>query len=288
AGQGHHLADADLEAVLVDAEGGDAGLQAGHLALVVGAPDVDDPVEAPDQELVAVVGDVAGQVGVVAALLGRLAQHPLAPGVAVGAGVEPDGAVLLPHEAALAQLLDGLLDGLALLDRRLAEPLVEVDVDGLELDLDEPQDVLGGPAPGLLDVLGAVVGAGQALDEAARVAALGQRPARPAGQDGLAEAADLPAGVVHVVLAGDLVAAALAQPAERVAVGGAPAVAGVDRPGRVGRDELDLDSLAVAEVVAGVALLALGDDLGQHLVEPGGRQVEVDEPGARDLDPLDV
>src|SRR5690606_4721759 len=126
------------------------------------------------------------------------------------------------HEAALAQLLDGLLDGLALLDRRLAEPLVEVDVDGRELDLDEPQDVLGGPAPGLLDVLGAVVGAGQALPVAARVAALGQGPTGPAGQDRLAEATDLPAGVVDVVLAGDVVAAALEQAGERVAVGGEP------------------------------------------------------------------
>src|SRR5690606_6186785 len=123
---------------------------------------------------------------------------------------------------------------------------------------------------------------------AARVAALGQGPTGPAGQDRLAEATDLPAGVVDVVLAGDLVAAALEQPAERVAVGGEPAVADVDRPGRVGRDELDLDALALPEVVAGVALLALGDDLGQDLVEPGGRQVEVDEPRARDLDPLDV
>ena len=46
AGQGHHLADPDLEAALLDAQGLDPGQEAGHLALVVGAPDVDDAVVA--------------------------------------------------------------------------------------------------------------------------------------------------------------------------------------------------------------------------------------------------
>ncbi len=35
-------------------------------------------------------------------------------------------------------------------------------------------------------------------------------------------------------------------------------------------------------------LLALRDDPAQDVVEPGGREGEVDETGARDLDPLDV
>ena len=34
------------------------------MAVVVGAPDVDDLVEAADGELVAVIGDVGGEVGV--------------------------------------------------------------------------------------------------------------------------------------------------------------------------------------------------------------------------------
>ena len=34
------------------------------MAVVVGAPDVDDLIEAADLELVAVVGDVAGEIGV--------------------------------------------------------------------------------------------------------------------------------------------------------------------------------------------------------------------------------
>ena len=39
-------------------------LQAGHMAVVVGAPDVDGLVKAADLQLVAVVGDVGGEVGV--------------------------------------------------------------------------------------------------------------------------------------------------------------------------------------------------------------------------------
>ena len=40
------------------------GLEPGHVAVVVGAPDVDRLVKAPLFQLVAVVGDVGGEVGV--------------------------------------------------------------------------------------------------------------------------------------------------------------------------------------------------------------------------------
>ncbi len=93
--QRDHLAQLDLEAAGIDPQGLDPGHQAGHLAVVVGAEDVDDPVEAPDQELVAVVGQVAGQVGGVPV---GLAEDPVA-GVAQLGGPEPGGAVLLEDEA---------------------------------------------------------------------------------------------------------------------------------------------------------------------------------------------
>ena len=66
----HHLAEADLQPIALDTEGLDTRLEAGHLAVVVGSPHVDHPVEPADQELVPVVREVAGQVGVVAALIG--------------------------------------------------------------------------------------------------------------------------------------------------------------------------------------------------------------------------
>ena len=62
----------------------------------------------------------------------------------------------------------------------------------------------------------------------------------------------------------------------------------MQRPGGVGGHELDLHPLAGAEVEAGVVGLALADDVGEDVVEPGGCQVEVDEPGACDLDLGDV
>ena len=157
AGERHHLPDADLEPAALDAERLHPGQEARHLALVVGAPHVDDAVEPAHQELVAVVRDVAGEVRVVAALVGGLAQHALLAGIAERARVEPERAVLLPHEALLREQRDRLADRLAVLDRRLAEPLVVVDVDRLHLVLDEPQDARRRPAAGLLDVVGAVV-----------------------------------------------------------------------------------------------------------------------------------
>jgi hypothetical protein len=58
----------------------------------------------------------------------------------------------------------------------------------------------------------------------------------------------------------------------------------VDWPGRVGRHELDLHPLAGAEAEPPVVGLASGDDLSENVVQPSGRQVEVDEPGPRHLD----
>ena len=81
---------------------------------------------------------------------------------------------------------------------------------------------------------------------------------------------------------------ALEEPGERVAVRREPAVADVERPGRVRGHELDHHPLAVAEVGLGVAVDARLDDVAEHLVEPRVTQAEVDESGARDLDGLDV
>ena len=95
-----HLAQLDLETAGIDPEGLDTGHQAGHLAVVVGAEHVDHPVEPPDQELVAVVGQVAGQIGGVPV---RLAQHPVA-GVAELGGPEPGGPVLFEHQSLVGQV----------------------------------------------------------------------------------------------------------------------------------------------------------------------------------------
>src|SRR5438094_601905 len=72
-----------------------------HVSLVVGAPDVDYLVEPADQELVAMVGDVRGEVRrhAVAAH-----QHVVLVLAERGRG-EPDRALALGDEPALAQIL---------------------------------------------------------------------------------------------------------------------------------------------------------------------------------------
>ena len=66
---------------------------------MVSAPHVDHPVEAPDDELVAVVGKVTGQIGEVTV---RLHQHTITP-VAVLRAPEPDGAVLVVDQPTVAE-----------------------------------------------------------------------------------------------------------------------------------------------------------------------------------------
>ncbi len=109
-----------------------------------------------------------------------------------------------------------------------------------------------------------------------------------ASQDARTEAPHLPAGVVHVVLAGDLVPRALEEPRERVAVGSEPAVADVQRPSGVGRDELDHHSLALPDVRLRVAVDAALDHLAEHLVQPRVVEAEIHEARPGDVDALDV
>ena len=260
--QGDHLAELDLEAAGVDAEGLDPGHQAGHLAMVVGAEHVDHPVESADQELVAVIGEVAGQVGGVAV---GLAQHPVA-GVAQLGGPEPGGAVLLEDQALVGQQGDGLVDRPALLDGGLAVPLVEDDAHRGERGPDAVEDLVGRPAAGRGHVVGPVIGGGQFGHVLALVAALWDLVGHGAGPAGSPQGPDLSAGVVDVVLAADLVSGAGQHPGQGVAVTAPPAVAHMDGAGRVGRDELDLHPFAMADVRSGVAVLTLVEQ-----VAPGPR-----------------
>ena len=96
----HELAEDDLELVGLVAERLHAGLQARDVAVVVGAPDVDEQLEAAG-ELVAVVGDVGEQVGGLAV---GLHEDPVLVVAEVG-GAQPDGAVLLEDDPAVAEVL---------------------------------------------------------------------------------------------------------------------------------------------------------------------------------------
>ncbi len=72
---------------------------------MVGAPDVDHAVEAA-LELVEVVGDVGGEIRVLAVL----APHHAVLLVAERAGPKPQGAALLEQVPARLQELEGLVD----------------------------------------------------------------------------------------------------------------------------------------------------------------------------------
>ena len=124
-------------------------------------------------------------------------------------------------------------------------PHVEVDVNHLHLELGRSRGLLGSPMPGprrsaSATVVGHLGGpVGHVPD---RVAALGHRPRpRLRARSDSASRRICPPRVVDVVLAVHVGAAPLEQRADRVAVRRVPAVADVDRAGGVGRDELDHD-----------------------------------------------
>ena len=77
------------------------------------------------------------------------------------------------------------------------------------------------------------------------------------------------------------------QVGQRVADRHPAAAARVEGSGRVGRHEFEVDAQAVERVAVAVRLA--GFDHGQeHLVQPGGCEVEVEEAGTGDLDPFEM
>src|ERR1019366_8995235 len=187
------------------------------------------------------------------------------------------------HQPPLGQEGDGLVDRAGLLDGCLAVPLVEDNAHRGQGGPDVVEDPVRGPAAGGGHVVGTLVGSGQLGHVLPGVAALGDVTTGAPGQQALPQRADLPAGVIDVVLPADPVPGTGQHPGQGVAVTPPPAVADVDRPGGIGRDELDLDPLTVTHVGSRVALLALGQQFGQRVVQPAVVEREVDEAGPGDL-----
>ncbi len=103
-----------------------------------------------------------------------------------------------------------------------------------------------------------------------------------AGPEAGGEPVDLDAGIVDVELAGDGVAGPLVQRCDRVAQRRASAVTDVERPGRVGGDELEVDLEPGAGRAAPV-IPALLQDRGARVGELVLGEPEIDEAGAGDL-----
>jgi hypothetical protein len=97
------------------------------------------------------------------------------------------------------------------------------------------------------------------------------------------EILDLLAGIVVVELAGHRGALPLDEPGQRIAQCALAAMADVQRARRIRRDEFDHHALAGA-CIAAAESLALGEDVPDHRLPRGGRDEDVDEPGACYID----
>ena len=95
-------------------------------------------------------------------------------------------------------------------------------------------------------------------DIGAAVAILGHRLVPRGRQQGRGEPIDLHAGIVEVVLVGDSSTLRTHHPAQCVADGGPSRVPEVQRPGRIGRYEFEVDRDSTESVCA--AILLAGDD----------------------------
>ncbi len=299
---------------------------------MVGAEDGDQQLEAA-LALVEVIGDVGGEVG----LLAVGAHHDAVFLVAEGSRAEPGGAVLLEGMAVGAQPLQRAVDRSAV--RAVAEvafgvPAVEADAElgqvvadvgedrreslvehGLEVRRAEQRlrardnGVYIGVFVAALGLVGRQPGEHLGRGTAQRLAAARAQRRRDRAQvipaiavrrelETLAAELEiaqphrrsqdlhLAAGVVHVVLAVHAPAVGLQQVRDRRAERRVAAVADVQRPGRVGRDELDDGGPAAPAVAApvGRARRVHARDLA---LPGGGRQEEVDESRPRDLGPGD-
>ena len=179
------------------------GLQRLHLAVVVGAPDVDQVRPAPS-ELVLVVGEVVAEVG------GRtvgLDEDAVAL-VAEVSGAQPGCALVLERRTAGPELGEHALDLAPFVQGALGEPRVEVDADPAEVVAQLPLDVLVSPLARLL--LGDLVAdlgphpVGHLDEVLALVPAFRRRLAPVPRMERRREQVELVAGVVQVVLAMDL------------------------------------------------------------------------------------
>ena len=258
---------------------------------MIGAPDVDDPVEAT-LELVAVIRDIGGDVGVFPV---RLDQHPVLLISEIGRA-EPHRTFVLEYIPALAEHLDRSIDRAALVEGGLAEPDIERDTGDLQRLLDVVHRPLQAP---LADPVASIVQVQQGiaavchelgcpiLDVVAVVSAFRKLRISPVRlqierlQAG-GEKIHLDSGVVVVILTAHLMPGVVEGPGDDIADHSAATVPDVERAVGVRRDELDLDSLSRSRLTTSVVGTPSGGDP-QHLEEPLGGQGEVDEAGTGDV-----
>ena len=288
-------------------------LQAGNVTVVIGAPDVDDLVKAAHGELIIMIGNVAGEIGVEAV---GAAQHVVLELKLVNIGVllaglaqlfardvrgaQPERAVLFIGPAQARQLVHHLGDEAGIVQGGFEKPLVKLDPVALEVGL-HLGNIAGKTkfcqrvAAGLLfgveqsvAVLGAV-GLGQLADIVAVIAVLGELHSVLAADEldiarlnALGELVDLVAKVVDVELTPHICAIPAEHLGERVAQDAAAGVAHVHGAGGVGGDELD-HILPARKRVAAAVVPAFGFDGGEHVGKPLLTETEIQKAGTGNL-----
>ncbi len=292
----HHLVQDVLGVALREAERAHSAQDARNRAVVVGALDVDHAVIAA-VPLVLVVRDVREEVR----------RHPVAPDhhtvllISELGGSEPGSAVLLVDEAGLSQLPHRLVHETVGVEGGLQEVLVEVHPEVAQITiLLRPQE-LDGERADLVERLGRVVRevlVADLVDErlrnlghvAASIAVDRQRLVVPeelpvARTHAQRQQLHLSARVVVVVLPMDVPAGPIEERGDRVTQRGLPSVAQVERPGGVGRHELDHDRAAFADVAPPVGGVGL-ENVVEHRCDGPRAEAEVQESGTGHLDGL--
>ncbi len=267
--------------------------------MVVGAPQIDEVVEAA-HHLVVVVGHVAHEVGGLAVALD---EHAVLVVAQIG-GAEPQGAVLLVEVALLAHGVQraghGALAVLVLhVQGALGEPFVEGGAEAGQNGLLVGQGLLVGHlAEGLQALL---VGHGEpfvavAVDNllgdilhiGAAVAGLGHLHVAAeqllvAHAHRVAEHVHLVAVVVDVVLLVHVVAAVAHDARHGIAERCPTAVAHVEGARGVGRHVFQVHVTLALGHSAATEVLGLIAHLAHHILEHRIRQADIDKAGARDL-----
>ena len=291
--QRHHLQDQHFQPPGVVAQSSHGGFHAGDVAMVVGAPDVDDFFEAA-AEFVVVIGDVGGEVSGNAVVPDN---DPVLVVAEIGAA-QPERTVLVISVALFPQLRAGGGHRIIGEQRTLAEPDVEGHAEGFQVFLQRRQFFLQGD---LFEDLAPLGGTDQQIatagvvddplggvDDIFAVVAVFRelhslsQELQIAGFHRSRQIVDLVAGVVDVEFFLDVVAGGAHQVGQGTAEGRAAAVSDMQRAGRVGADELNLDLLPAAGL--GVTVSGAGvEDFLQQLMEPVRFQIKIDKTRSGDF-----
>ena len=297
--QSHELDDEHLVRLGRVAERLQRGLHAGHVAMVIGTEQVDDPVGGPELHVV-MERHVDRRVGQLAV---RLAHDPILV-VAERGRAKPERAVGVVTEPARRELCQHLLREALVADvTLLGGPDVELDpvvAQDPALRLDDPRHRV---AAEVLDAL-ALGGGGRdaaalgairlrQIDEVlAGISVLGEHRRLAellahAYVERARQRLELVAGVVDVELRRNLHALRAEQPRQRVADGGGAGVDDHQRTRRVGGDELETDA-PTGRALGAAVRRARRQNLAKRARAPRRRQEHVEESGPRDLEPLDL